>query len=288
MFNKLISKIKVEKNNQSKDSKKVLKDFSIQIPLITENKDSYLNDKINSFYYIKNYIPESIQSDLITVLDTLPEEDWIHLPHSKRRLLKVGGDVMPEGLKNKKKLPWYLDKLKQSLEQNKLTSKPINHVLVNDYPFGSGIMPHLDGPLYHGYVTVISLNSSCIMKFFKNMADYKKDDSVCSFLVEPRSLYIFTGEAYTNYLHCISDIKFDNVYLKADIVDNRFIIKQSSVDNFETTDIYDKIKEMPYTELIKQYRIEEVKGETYNYCLVLKRERRVSLTLRHVKEYSTN
>ena len=43
-----------------------------------------------------------------------------------------------------------------------------NHILINDYPPGIGIMPHSDGPAYLPKVIVISLASYAIIRFQQN------------------------------------------------------------------------------------------------------------------------
>lgn len=40
-----------------------------------------------------------------------------------------------------------------------------NHVLLNAYKPGQGIMPHQDGPLYHPGVCILSLGSPTVMHF---------------------------------------------------------------------------------------------------------------------------
>ncbi len=42
-----------------------------------------------------------------------------------------------------------------------------NHVLVNAYLPGEGIMPHEDGPLYHPAVCILSLGSPAILRFWR-------------------------------------------------------------------------------------------------------------------------
>jgi len=55
-----------------------------------------------------------------------------------------------------------------------LSISPIemNHVLLNEYPKGVGIMPHTDGPLYYPFVCDISLLSDCLFKFFPDIESY--------------------------------------------------------------------------------------------------------------------
>lgn len=89
-----------------------------------------------------------------------------------------------------------------------------NHVLVNEYKPGEGILPHEDGPLYYPVVTNITLNSSTVIDFYKprksttcevtdNAEDTEKNSYIGSLLLEQRSLLITSGVMYTDYLHGI-------------------------------------------------------------------------------------
>lgn len=43
---------------------------------------------------------------------------------------------------------------------------PVNHVLVNEYEAGQGIMPHTDGPAFHRIVTTVTLGSHCLLDMY--------------------------------------------------------------------------------------------------------------------------
>lgn len=77
-----------------------------------------------------------------------------HLPHGQRKVKEI--DL------RKYDMPHYLEFLRPLLERE---IPGYNHVLVNDYPAGIGIMPHSDGPAYRPKVLVLSLNSYCIINF---------------------------------------------------------------------------------------------------------------------------
>lgn len=64
---------------------------------------------------------------------------------------------------------------------------------------------HLDGPLYQDYVQILSLNGTATIEFF--LKEHPQD-SLKVFL-QPRSLLIFTREAYTKYYHVIHSRKED-------------------------------------------------------------------------------
>jgi alkylated DNA repair protein alkB family protein 6 len=41
-----------------------------------------------------------------------------------------------------------------------------NHILINKYEVGVGIMPHKDGPLYNPYVVILSIGSDSFFNFY--------------------------------------------------------------------------------------------------------------------------
>lgn len=124
-----------------------------------------------------------------------------------------------------------------------------NHVLVNEYLPGQGIMAHTDGPLFYPVITTISLGSHTILRFHEtdshdadnnanndanevNEADKNcintscttdtiilaNDDGntidqrrklVCQLLIEPRSLLILKDDMYKTYLHSIANETHD-------------------------------------------------------------------------------
>ncbi|CAI8021262.1 Alpha-ketoglutarate-dependent dioxygenase alkB homolog 6 [Geodia barretti] len=99
--------------------------------------------------------------------------------------------------------------------------KTPNHVLVNEYTPGQGIMPHEDGPLYHPVVTTISLGSHTLLDFYKSLSNTDHQDTthdasyesryIFSLLLEPRSLLVLQNDMYTRYLHGISQREKDTV-----------------------------------------------------------------------------
>ncbi|XP_032246266.1 alpha-ketoglutarate-dependent dioxygenase alkB homolog 6 isoform X3 [Phoca vitulina] len=93
-----------------------------------------------------------------------------------------------------------------------------NHVLVNQYLPGEGIMPHEDGPLYYPTVSTISLGSHTMLDLYEPRQP-KDDDPAeqprspprpaTSLLLEPRSLLVLRGTAYTRLLHGIAAARVD-------------------------------------------------------------------------------
>ena len=72
----------------------------------------------------------------------------------------------------------------------------------------TGILAHTDGPAYLSHVIIISLEDS--VKFRFTARSDTRRTPVASLIVQPRSALIFTGDAYSQYLHDIPDC-FDDV-----------------------------------------------------------------------------
>ncbi|KXJ18223.1 Alpha-ketoglutarate-dependent dioxygenase alkB-like 6 [Exaiptasia diaphana] len=49
-----------------------------------------------------------------------------------------------------------------------------NHVLVNEYEPGQGIMPHEDGPLFYPVVSTINLGSHTVLNFYHHKRDLQQ------------------------------------------------------------------------------------------------------------------
>ena len=84
-----------------------------------------------------------------------PQGEFHSLLHSQRRVKEIV-------LEEKQALPPYLRHL-EALLQTELPD--YNHLLINVYPPGIGIMPHFDGPLYRSKVVVLSLGGPALIAF---------------------------------------------------------------------------------------------------------------------------
>lgn len=150
-----------------------------------------------------------------------------------------------------------------------------NHVLVNEYLQGQGIMAHSDGPLFYPVICTLSCGSHTILEFYEKDADAENsgglmvpstDDStttvtasamgngttetpkrkmVCQLLIEPGSLLILKDDMYNKYLHSISEVT-------EDLITNNIA------------------------------NIDRCIGFRNRLGEVVKRDRRISLTIRHV------
>lgn len=107
-------------------------------------------------------------------------------------------------------LPHWLQKHCSKLEQEGLfKGTKINHVLINEYLPGQGIMPHVDGPLFTPLIATINLGSSCILKFQTRNPETEQLEEQFSLFLEEGSLLVQTDEVYERFLHCIEEVQED-------------------------------------------------------------------------------
>lgn len=112
-----------------------------------------------------------------------------------------------------------------------------NHVLINEYNPGEGIMPHEDGGAYAHVVATISLGASIVLDVYPKRlpgdqeADEEKERSAWRILQEPGSLLVTTGEAYTSLLHGISSIETDEDLREGTVVNWSLLGEQGKYEN---------------------------------------------------------
>uniref|UniRef100_A0A240PPM9 Fe2OG dioxygenase domain-containing protein n=1 Tax=Anopheles epiroticus TaxID=199890 RepID=A0A240PPM9_9DIPT len=187
-------------------------------------------------------------------VDKTPRPRWTQL--SNRRLINYGGVPHPKGM-IAEDIPSWLNHYIARINQLNVYEEGIkaNHVLVNEYLPGQGIMPHLDGPLFYPTITTISCGSHTVLEYYEQTEDETGLDSngtlvrhhKTSILLEPRSLLIVKDDMYHKYLHAIAEAE-------QDVVDER-LANLAVVSGVQVGD-------------------------------VLNRQKRISLTIRHVPKTS--
>ncbi|KAF2074267.1 hypothetical protein CYY_004441 [Polysphondylium violaceum] len=159
------------------------------------------NTEIDSIYLIENYITEEEEKELMeNVYADENDGQWVQL--KRRRLQNWGGQPIPKGMVEEI-IPKWLDIY--CIKVSEFFKKKPNHILLNEYSYNQGIFPHKDGPLFFPCVSILSLGSTCIMDFYKELND-KNTQQV---FLRPRSLLLFTQDAYKNYYHGIREEYFD-------------------------------------------------------------------------------
>lgn len=215
--------------------------------------------------YIPNFITSIDEKQIVNYVNNAPKPKWTQLAH--RRLLNYGGVPHKNGMIAESIPGWlqnYVDKINNL---GLFETKNANHILVNEYPAGTGIMAHSDGPLFYPIISTISCDSHTILEFYNNSStttttiatnpsstmDQMELNShhrqlVCKLLIEPRSLLILKHDMYTKYMHGISD-------LYEDVIDEQ-------IKNLNNC------------------------GDSYKIGDKVKRNKRISLTIRHVPKTS--
>ena len=161
---------------------------------------------LRSVFYIPDFFSQEEETAMLEQVYAVPASRWTQL--RARRLQQWGGD--PAAATSEPLPPW-LQSLVYSLAEAKVTmdSAP-DHVLINEYLPGQGIMPHRDGPNYAPYVITASLGSDAILTFLPHIATNDlgvvDNTATLSMVLQRRSLVIFCEQAYEEQLHTIAAV----------------------------------------------------------------------------------
>ena len=111
------------------------------------------------------------------------------------------------------KLPLEMGRIARRIEEYMIAtlgqSPQINHVLVNEYQPGEGIMPHSDGPLYAPCVATITTGSGQVLRLVEQLPDRRKEHA--RVYLAPRALNILFGQSYSQLLHEIEPLDQDHI-----------------------------------------------------------------------------
>ena len=159
-------------------------------------------------YYIPSFITPTQESDLLTEINKKP---WVQL--SKRRLQVYPAQLTKNNvLISKDPLPSWLEALRTDLDAygvfdllDGAGKVEMNHVLINNYKRGEGIMPHEDGAAYFPITATISLSSHTVL----DVTDKTNPERRWRVLQEPRSLLVTCGAVYSGTLHGIAEAEGD-------------------------------------------------------------------------------
>ncbi|KAI0227891.1 Fe2OG dioxygenase domain-containing protein [Lamellibrachia satsuma] len=193
-------------------------------------------------YYIPDFITEAEEVYLLHRIESSPKPKWTQL--SNRRLQNWGGLPHPKGMLSEKLPEWLEQICGRVSDLGAFGDKRANHVLVNEYQPGQGIMPHEDGPLYYPTVSNLTIGSHSVLKFYHPVADEKSSPCIiqavgnhaeplqqtpldssfdsrhfASMLLERRSLFLMQDDMYTKYLHGIDELASDTIDEKSVNID---------------------------------------------------------------------
>lgn len=165
-------------------------------------------------FYVPSFITESEEKLLIHNIEKTSAYRWTQLKN--RRLINYGGVPTQKGM-IAEEIPGYLQAYLDKINQLQIFDEAkANHILLNEYNAGQGILSHFDGPLFYPTITTISVGSHTVLEFHQprsedeNAAPLSKTP-VFKLLVEPRSLLILKDDLYTSYMHSISEIEEDDL-----------------------------------------------------------------------------
>ena len=167
---------------------------------------------VNSVYLQNSFVTERGEQYLLSRVRSQSVTKWKTL--SGRRLQTWGGQPHDKGM-ILEPIPDFLQEQLDRLEGAcaDFVKVPMNHVLVNEYAPGQGIMAHQDGPLYHPCVAIISLGAPTVFRFTphvstaattateegENLANCEAREFAV--WLPPRSLLLFREDVYERYLH---------------------------------------------------------------------------------------
>lgn len=181
---------------------------------LEELKHFVIKDAPPTVYYIPDFLSEQEETYLQQQVYKSPKPKWTQL--SGRRLQNWGGLPHPKGMLAETIPDWLQTYCQKISCLGAFGGKDANHVLVNEYKAGEGIMPHEDGPLYYPTVTTLSLGSSALLDFYTPVGSLLGDAPqteenrfLFSLLVKPRSLVILQEDMYQKLLHGIRPCHHD-------------------------------------------------------------------------------
>ena len=162
-----------------------------------------------------------VQNSCLTLrikINSVPLPRWTQL--SRRRLQTWPSALSKTNTLLAAPLPqWLTTPIIPRLEDLTIFSdsphKMPNHVLINEYQPGQGIMPHEDGAAYHPIVATVSLGAPIILDIYGKRSDDDEESGGGTavttqepryrVLQESRSLLITAGSMYTDNLHGIAE-----------------------------------------------------------------------------------
>ncbi|KAF6749708.1 hypothetical protein DFP72DRAFT_912461 [Ephemerocybe angulata] len=230
-------------------------------------------------------------SEVLVQIQESPQPKWKNLQN--RRLQIWGGEMTAKGTLCPAPFPNFVTQYPDLIARLKATEAfegsphgVPNHIIMNEYEAGQGIMPHEDGPKYHPVVATLSLGTHCVFHYYRYSDDassttpHGAENSgtgrsidrtpVLSLLLEPRSLVISFGDMYTAHLHGIEDTFEDHIKSPVDLGGD-----SDSPANAVHIGNWDLLQDQKLKEMI-------TRGEP------LLRSTRWSLTCRDIPKVSTN
>lgn len=162
-------------------------------------------------FIVPDFVSGAEERELLSLVGASPSCMWTTL---KRRSLQMWGGYPPAGAEAEfvpTALPaWQTQLVQRLVAQGVCPAAPLapNHVLLNRYSAGEGIMAHQDGPLYDSRVCILSLGSHTVMHFYERLSDSLPGEQhrpAFSVFLPAKSLFLFSQQLYTRMFHAIEE-----------------------------------------------------------------------------------
>ena len=158
------------------------------------------------FKYMPELLSPAEERDLVSQLERLPFEGFEFQGFvGKRRVVSFGWkyDFNDRRLQKADDIPPFLLPLRERAAAFAgLTPADFRHVLVTEYSLGAGIGWHRDKAVFDE-VAGVSLLTPCKFRFRRKAGDKWERANVT---LEPRSAYLLTGPARTEWEHSIPEM----------------------------------------------------------------------------------
>lgn len=174
--------------------------------------DFRVEDLPPTAYYIPDFFSHEREELIMRQIYKTPMIRWTQLKN--RRLINFGGVPHTRGMIAEPLPSWLQDIVNEVNAVGHLPSEnPANHVLLNEYTPGQGIMPHVDGNLFFPTITTLNLGSHTILKFYDPPSSEAATHPRYRFglLLQPRSMLILKDELYHDFFHGIDESTEDSV-----------------------------------------------------------------------------
>lgn len=186
-----------------------------------ERLEPYKVDGIEKVFYIPNWITPEQEAQFIREADG-DMSSWEDMKTRSSQEWGAGDRCSCGRGLRRESLPPNQQRLADALHHLGVFDGalyPMNSVRINGYRPGQGIFPHCDGPVYYPCVAILSLNSPCLFHLYSRSGTedcMKWDPShdvpgghqtssrpLMTLFLEPRSLLLFSHDAFWNHRHGI-------------------------------------------------------------------------------------
>eukprot|EP01064_Diplonema_japonicum_P022004 TRINITY_DN31618_c0_g1_i1.p1 TRINITY_DN31618_c0_g1~~TRINITY_DN31618_c0_g1_i1.p1 ORF type:complete len:256 (+),score=42.33 TRINITY_DN31618_c0_g1_i1:41-769(+) len=142
----------------------------------------------NNLWVIENAVSAAGEEELAKYVDHCGTQGkWVEL--KGRMVMEFTSDGLPS----------WLDGLMAAFKGAEAWgAASCNHVLINKYPPGGGILPHTDGPAYVPCTVTLSLLQPAFFRLAPRMGCQGSSFSV---LLQPRTLVVFSDDIYSQHTH---------------------------------------------------------------------------------------